>query len=186
MRLGFAVAACALAALAACGQSHPPSGSSVKANDPPAAAQADTPEANFLFRAVMFETYEIQSADLAAARSQSSAVKTYAAAAAAEHRTILQQLTGAAHAAGVAWPGNELDENYVAYLAMLRRADAASIDTTYASQQAIAYMSASAAYDTYVSSGPDSPLKEWAGSQTDRLHDGVANAHALANSTVQH
>ena len=174
MRFGSAVAAALLILLAACGrpaQSH--------------AASANSPEAAFLSNAAMFETYAIRAAELAQTKAQSAAVRAYAAGAVTEHRAMLQQLTAAARESGLPAPENSLDDNYQAYLNMLEHQDPHSFDTTYASQQSIAYMSASGQYDTFVASAGDSPLRTWAQSQTGHLHDGIAAAHALAAGQEQ-
>lgn len=79
-------------------------------------------------------------------------------------------------------PSGALDENYNAYLDMLRHADAQNFDAIYASQQALSYMSASGLYDSFTSTAPDSPLKQWAQSQSQSVHDGVTAARALARN----
>lgn len=179
MQFGSAVAAALLILLAACGRS-------ASNHDGAAhAAAANTPEAAFVTNAAMFENYAIQAAELAQAHGQSDAVKTYAASAITEHRAMLQQLTQAAHESGLPAPDAALDDNYQAYLNMLARQDPHSFDTTYASQQSIAYMSASGQYDSFVASSGDSPLHAWAQSQTEHLHDGIAAAHALADGQVE-
>jgi putative membrane protein len=169
MRFGSAIAVTLLILLAACGRSAAPH-----------VAGANSPEAAFLGNAAMFENYAIQAAELAQAHGQSDAVKTYAASAITEHRAMLQQLTEAARQSGLAAPDDALDDNYRAYLGMLEHQNPQSFDTTYASQQSIAYISASGQYDTFVASAGDSPLRSWAQSQTEHLHDGIAAAHALA------
>jgi putative membrane protein len=146
---------------------------------------ANTPEAVFVSNAAMFENYAIHAAELAQTRGHSDAVKTYAASAITEHRAMLQQLTQAARESGLPAPDGTLDDNYQAYLSMLEHQDPASFDTTYASQQSIAYMSASGQYDSFVVSAGNSPLRAWAQSQTEHLHDGIAAAHALADGQVE-
>lgn len=175
MRVGSAIAAALLVLLAACGR--PASSANTAGHDP----ASNTPEAAFVSNAAMFENYAIQAAQLAQAHAQSDAVKAYAAGAITEHRAMLQQLTQAARESGLPAPDAALDDNYQAYLAMLEHQDPHSFDTTYASQQSIAYMSASGQYDTFVASSADSPLHAWAQSQTEHLHDGIAAAHALAD-----
>lgn len=169
MRLGSAVAAALLILLAACGRPAP-------SHDP----NTNSLESVFLNNAAMFENYAIQAAELAEAHGQSNAVKTYAEGAITEHRSILQQLTEAARQSGLTAPNDALDDNYQAYLDLLQHQDPQSFDTTYASQQSIAYVSASGQYDSFVASAADSPLRTWAQSQTEHLHDGIAAAHALA------
>lgn len=182
MRIGLGLAMAALFLLAACGQpakhndgNTAPSGTH--------AANADSLEGAFSNNAAMFETFIIRASEIAQANGQSEAVKTYAATAINEHRATLQQLTAAAHAAGIATPDVALDENYQAYLNMLRQQSPQTFDTTFASQLTIAYVSASGQYDSFVASAADSPLRTWAQSQTERLHDGIAAAHALAAGT---
>jgi putative membrane protein len=173
MRFGSAVAVALLILLAACGRPAPNH------------TAANSPEAAFLANAAMFENYAIQAAELAQAHGQSEAVKTYAAGAITEHRAMLQQLTAAARESGLSAPDDALDDNYQAYLNMLEHQEPQSFDTTYASQQSIAYMSASGQYDTFVASAADSPLRTWAQSQTEHLHDAIAAAHALADGQVE-
>lgn len=173
MRFRTAVAAMFFILLAACGR---PAAHDSAAN----ASALNTPEAAFATNAAMFENYAIEAAELAQAHGQSDAVKTYATGAITEHRAMLQQLTQAARESGLPAPDGALDDNYQAYLDMLAHQDPHSFDTTYASQQSIAYMSASGQYDTFVASSGDSALHTWAQSQTEHLHDGIAAAHALA------
>jgi putative membrane protein len=177
MRLGQAILACAALALAACGQA------ATSAKGSSGADAFTSRQASFVANAAMFENYAIQSAELAEQNGQSAAVKAYAAAAITEHRAALQQLIAAAQASGMPAPNDALDENYQAYLALLRRPNPADFDTTYASQQSIAFMSASGQYDTFIASAPESELRDWAQAQTDRLHDSVSAAHALANNS---
>lgn len=178
MRFGTAIAMALIFALTACGQSAP-------SRDSARAASANSPEAVFLNNAAMFENYAIHAAELAQTRGQSDAVKTYAASAITEHRAMLQQLTNAARESGLPAPDDALDDNYQAYLTMLEHQDPQSFDTTYSSQQSIAYVSASGQYDSFVASSGDSPLHAWAQSQTEHLHDGIAAAHALAGGQVE-
>jgi predicted outer membrane protein len=128
----------------------------------------------------MFETYQIQAAQIAQQSAQSQAAKSFAAASLAQHQATVQQLNGAVQAAGMAAPSGALDENYNAYLDMLRHADAQNFDAIYASQQALSSTSASGLYDSFTSTAPNSPLKQWALSQSPRVHDGIAAARALA------
>lgn len=172
MRIATSFAAALLIVLAACGQSSAPT------------ASANSTEGSFLNNAAMFENYAIRAAELAQTHGQSQAVKTYAASAITEHRAMLEQLAAAARESGLPAPDGALDDNYQAYLNMLEHQDPHSFDTTYASQQSIAYMSASGQYDTFVASSADSPLRTWAQSQTEHLHDAIAAAHALADGQV--
>jgi predicted outer membrane protein len=180
MSFRISIASVALLALCACGQGAPaPSGASGGANAP-AQMQTATPAPQFAARAAMFENYQIQAAQIAQQSAQSSAAKTYATASLAEHQATLQQLNGAVQAAGMPAPSSALDENYNAYLDMLRHANAQNFDAIYASQQALAYMSASGLYDSFTTTAPDSPLKQWAQSQSRHVHDGIASARTLA------
>ena len=187
MKLREAVVLTALAVLAACGPS--PQSSSSEASrratpDEASSAQTATPASQFVTRAAMFESYQIEAARIAQQSGQSNATKVYAAAALAEHQATLQQLVGAAQAAGMPAPSGALDQNYNAYLDMLRHANAQAFDATYASQQALAYMSASGLYDSFTSTAPDSPLKQWAQSQSQHVHDGITAARQLASDAV--
>jgi predicted outer membrane protein len=144
--------------------------------------QTATPATQFVTRAAMFEAYQIQAAQIAQQNGQSPAAKAYAAASLSEHQATLQQLNGAVQAAGMPAPSGALDENYNAYLDMLRHADAQNFDAIYASQQALSYISASGLYDSFTSTAPDSPLKQWAQSQSQHVHDGVTAARTLARN----
>jgi predicted outer membrane protein len=168
-------------ALAGCGQA-PQSSDSKQANSPSEAMQIATPAPQFAARAAMFENYQIQAAQIAQQSAQSGAARTFAAASLAEQQATLQQLNGAVQAAGMPAPNGALDENYNAYLDMLRHANAQNFDTTYASQQALAYMSASGLYDSFTSTAPDSPLKQWAQTQSRHVHDGVNAGRELSRA----
>jgi predicted outer membrane protein len=179
-----AIAYGALFALCACGRapsSAPPSASDL-ATATVAQMQTATPATQFVARAAMFENYQIQAAHIAQQSAQSQAAKSYAAASLAEHQATLQQLIGAIQAAGMPAPSGALDENYNAYLDMLRHADAANFDAIYASQQALAHISASGLYDSFTSTAPDSPLKQWAQGQSPHVHDGITAARTLARN----
>jgi len=180
-----AVVCTALLALCACGQgtpsSQPPSVSDL-ATATVAQMRTATPVAQFIARAAMFENYQIQAAQIAQQNAQSQAAKTYAAASLAEHQATLQQLNGAVQAAGMPAPSGALDENYNAYLDMLRHSDAQNFDAIYASQQALAHISASGLYDSFTSTAPDSPLKQWAQTHSQQVHDGVTDARTLARN----
>lgn len=179
----FALVCAALIALCACGQ-HAPGSQPPSATDLATATIAQmrtaTPPTQFVARAAMFENYQIQAAQIAQQSAQSSAAKTYAAAALVQHQATLQQLNGAVQASGMAAPGGALDENYNAYLDMLRHADAPNFDAIYASQQTLSAISASGLYDSFTSTAVDSPLRQWAQSQSPRIHASVATARALA------
>jgi putative membrane protein len=176
MTFRIAAASAMLLALCACGPAADPATATV------AQMQMATPAPQFVARAAMFETYQIQAARIAQQNAQSQAVKTFAAASLAEHQATLQQLNGAVQAAGMPAPSGALDGNYNAYLDMLRHADAQNFDSIYASQQALAYMSASGLYDSFTSTAPDSPLKLWAQRQAPRVHDGITAARTLARN----
>ena len=184
MNFRMAIACGALFAVCACGQpaSPPPRSATDLATSTMAQMQTATPAAQFAARAAMFENYQIQAAQIAQQSAQSQAAKTFAAASLAEHQASLQQLNGAVQAAGMPQPSGALDENYNAYLDMLRHANASNFDSIYASQQALSYISASGLYDSFTSTAPDSPLKQWAQSQSPRVHDGVTAARTLAQN----
>lgn len=184
MKFRMAIAYAALFAVCACGQpaSPPPPSATDLATSTLAQMQTATPAAQFAARAAMFENYQIQAAQIAQRSAQSQAAKTFAAASLAEHQASLQQLNGAVQAAGMPQPSGALDENYNAYLDMLRHANASNFDSIYASQQALSFISASGLYDSFTSTAPDSPLKQWAQSQSPRVHDGVTAARTLAQN----
>jgi predicted outer membrane protein len=182
MKLRETVVLTALAVLAACGPS--PQSSSEASRRDASSAQTATPASQFAARAAMFESYQIEAARIAQQSAQSVAAKAYATAALTEHQATLQQLVGAAQAAGMPAPSGALDENYNAYLDMLRHAYAQTFDTTYASQQALASMGAAGLYDSFTSTAPDSALKQWAQSQSQHVHDGVAAARQLASEAA--
>ena len=170
-------------ALAGCGQAPQSSGGQRQSPNPTTdAMQLATPAPQFAARAAMFENYQIQAAQIAQQSAQSQAAKTFAAASLAEHQATLQQLNGAVQAAGMPLPSGALDENYNAYLDMLRHADTPNFDAIYASQQALSSISASGLYDSFTSTAPDSPLKQWAQSQSQHVHDGVTAARTLARN----
>lgn len=176
MTIRISIASATLLALSGCGQ---PATSPSSANGS-AQMQTATPASQFAARAAMFENYQIQAAQIAQQSAQSSAAKTYAGASLAEHQATLQQLNGAVQAAGMPAASSALDENYNAYLDMLRHANAQNFDAIYASQQALAYTSASGLYDSFTTTAPDSPLKRWAQSQSPHIHDGITAARTLA------
>ena len=184
MIVRISIASLALLALCACGQGAPapsePSNAASAARS--AQMQTATPAPQFAARAAMFENYQIQAAQIAQQSAQSNAAKTYAAASLAEHQATLQQLNGAVQAAGMPAQSSALDENYNAYLDMLRHASAQNFDAIYASQQTLAYMSASGLYDSFTTTAPDSPLKQWAQSQSPHVHDGISAARTLARN----
>ncbi|MFZ2031158.1 MAG: DUF4142 domain-containing protein [Vitreimonas sp.] len=185
MRLRSVTACIAVFTLCACGQ-RAPSSEAPSAADLATATVAQmrtaTPPAQFVARAAMFENYQIQAGQIAQQSAQSQAAKTYAAASLAEHQATLQQLNGAIQAAGMPAPSGALDENYNAYLDMLRHADTQNFDAIYASQQALSHISASGLYDSFTSTAQDSPLKQWAQSQSPHIHDGVTAARTLARN----
>ena len=181
MKFRTAIACGALLTLCACGRPPAPAPTAADlATSTIAAMQTATPAVQFAARAAMFENYQIQAAQIAQQNAQSQAAKTYAAASLAEHQATLQQLNGAIQAAGMSAPGGALDENYNAYLDMLRHADAQNFDAIYASQQALAHISAAGLSDSFTSTAPDSALKQWAQTHAAHVHDGVADARTLA------
>ena len=183
MTFRAAIASGLLALIAACGpppqtQPHPASPSA--SSEPPVA----TPASQFAAHAAMFEAYQIQAAQIAQQSAQSAAAKAYATAVLAEHQATLQQLNAAAQAAGMPAPSGALDENSAAYLDMLRRTNPQTFDVTYASQQALMSMSASGLYDSFTSTAPDSPLKQWAQGQSQHVHDAITAARQLARDVT--
>ena len=149
----------------------------------PVEHESATPAEHFAQRAAMYERYQIEAARLAAANSPSAAVKAYAATAEQEHSAALASLNEAARASGLAEQSGAPDDDYNAYLDMLRRPE--NFDVNYASQQALTAMSASGLYDSFTSTAPDSPLKQWATAQAQHVHDGVGAARRLAGE-IQH
>src|SRR5262249_54789891 len=131
--------------------------------------------------AAMFENFEIEAAAIAASQAQKQAVKDYAASEATAHRQALQELTALAQAAHMPAPAADLDDNYRAYLDMLRNAQG-GFDSTYPAQQVIAYGNAAGTYQNYAAAAPDGPLKHYAASRLPALRDGVTAARALANA----
>src|SRR5262249_29826014 len=100
------MAALVVLALSACG--------APASQTPPETARATpAPDADtkFLTAAAMYESFQIQAAELAAAHGQSAAVKTYAANAATAHRATLDDLLRTADAAGMAAPRAVLNED---------------------------------------------------------------------------
>jgi len=173
------LAAGVLALLAACGPTASTTTQSASTNAASSALTAQTPESNFLDKAAMFETFEIQAAALAVAQAQAQAVKDYAAASATEHSATLQHINELAQASGIAAPSSDLSDDYQAYLDMLRRANGAGFDSIYKSQQALAYINAAGTYNAFASSAADSPLKQWAQTQVAHLQEGVTAARTL-------
>lgn len=181
MILRALIAGSALLTLCACGPQPSATRSPATAgSSAPVDVQTATPASQFVARAAMFENYQIQAAQIAQQNAQSQAAKTFAAASLSEHQATLQQLNGAVQSAGMTAPSGALDENYNAYLDMLRHANTQNFDSIYASQQALSYMSASGLYDSFTSTAPDSPLRQWAQTQSPRVHDGVTAARTLA------
>lgn len=175
----FALAA--LIVLTACG----PAGTSAPAARADSNASAvpgpQSLDGAFVGRAAMFENFEIQAAEMAASQAQKQAVKDYATNEAAGHRQALEQLTGLAQAAHMPLPTADLDDNYRAYLDMLRNAHGAAFDSTYPAQQVLAYINASATYETYTAAAPNSPLRQFAATRLPTLRGGVTAARALAS-----
>ena len=175
-RLVFAFVALALAACSPAPTTAPgaPAGGGAPATQ--------SRDATFLAKAAMFETYEIQAAELAASQASRQTIKDYAAASGTEHRATLQRLNELAAANHMAAPPTDLDDNFTAYLDMLRRANGESFDTLYQSQQALAYINASGFYQAYADTAPDSALKAWAAEQAPHLQQGVTAARQLSQA----
>ena len=169
-----ALLALGAAALAACGQTTPAS------STPQTAVQAPMQDAQFLASAAMYENYQIQAAAIAQAQAQSAAIRTYAANAAATHRAALQALTRAAQANGLPPPSGALNDDNRANLDQLREPGQTSFDLRYATQQALVTMSMAGRYDAFTSTAPDSPLKQWAASRSQAVHDDINAARQLA------
>ena len=176
----FAALALLTFMLAACGPANAPVDTSQSASTADTVL-APSPDATFLNRAAMFENFEIQAATMAQAQAQAPAVKTYAAAELAAHHQALAQLNAAAAAAHMSAPAADLDDNYAAYLDMLRRAQGAAFDSTYASQQALAYINVGGTYSTYLGVASDGPLKSYAAARAPVLQQAVAAARRLGS-----
>lgn len=174
--LGFALAA--FVALTACSPAATPPSTDTNAST---LAGPQSLDGAFVGRAAMFENFEIQAADIATSQAQKPAVKTYAANEAAAHRQALADLIALAQAAHMPAPAADLDDNYRAYLDMLRNARGAAFDSIYPSQQVIAYGNAAGAYQNYAAAAPDAPLKQYAATRLTALRGGVTAARALAN-----
>ena len=176
----------ALIALAACAppSATPPSTAASATNtaSDDAAAPMQSPDAVFLAKAVMFENFEIRAAGIASRQAQRQAVKDYAASESTAHHATLQELTQLAQTNHIPAPSADLDDNFHAYVDMLSRANGASFDSLYQSQQALAYINASGFYEAYANSGTASPLKHWAANRLAALQQGVVNARELAAS----
>lgn len=179
--LAGVIAACAL--VAACGpQTTPataPTGPASHARTP----WESTPDAPFFAAAVVYETYQIQAAQIAQANAQSQAVKTYAANAEAEHRDARRSLTVLALQYNLPIPTDDLSEDYRAYVARLRADDPTPFDVRYISQQTLTTMSMAGRYDAFTSTAPDSPLKQWAAARSQAVHNDIQAAHHLAATT---
>ncbi|MFT3728001.1 MAG: DUF4142 domain-containing protein [Terricaulis sp.] len=150
---------------------------------PPSQATPLTSDAQFLASAAAYETYQIRAAEIAAAQTQSPAVKTYAANVSTTHRAALDALAHAAQASGMSAPGETLNEDYQAYLDRLRGSDPTPFDLRYATQQVLVTMSTAGRYDLFTSTAQDSPLKQWAASHSQAVHDDINAARQLARDT---
>lgn len=179
MRVWLIAAMSACALVAACGQPTTTAQQSSAATSR-AAPNAD---AQFLAAAAVYENYQIQAAELAAAHGQSQAVKSYAASAAANHRAALQALTQAAQASGMPAPSADLNADYRAYIDRLRADDPTPFDVRYISQQTLTTMSMAGRYDAFTSIAPDSALKQWATTRSQAVHDDIKAAHQLGAAT---
>lgn len=172
-RLAGVISACAL--IAACGPT-----ATAPAPQHSRPAWEATPDARFFAAAVLYETYQIQAAEIAQAKAQSQAVKTYAANAETEHRDVRRSLTVLALQYSLPIPTDDLNDDYRAYLERLRTDDPTPFDARYAAQQTLVTMSAAGRYDAFTSTAPDSPLKQWATSHSQAVHDDIRAAHRLA------
>jgi predicted outer membrane protein len=179
MRMWFGViSACAL--LGACGPRAPSAPRVNTAAQHTPVAWETTRDAAFFRAAVVYETYQIQAAQIAQASARSQAVKLYAASAEAEHRDARRALTVLAIQHGLPMPADDLNANYRAYIERLRGDDPTPFDVRYISQQTLTTMSMAGRYDAFTSTAPDSPLKRWAAARNQAVHDDIQAAHRLA------
>ena len=170
-------------ALMACGQPtqrESTSNESSSSAEPSASAPAPaTAEAEILRTAAVYEAFESEAGALALSRGQGQGVRDFATTIAQDRDASVEGIADAARASHVAAPDATLDEDRQAYLSILRNAQPAQFDATYAGQQALIHMAAIAAFEQFLAGNSDSPLRPWAEETVTRLHERLDAARAI-------
>lgn len=147
-----------------------------------AAMPADmTPEDRtaYVKMAAASDLFEIQSSQMALAKSQNAAVRQFAQMLVAHHTQTTQTLTAAAAAAGVPPMTPQLMPMQVDMLARLQAASGAGFDRLYMQQQVPAHEMALALHSNYASNGDAPPLRQAAAAATPIVRQHLDQARGM-------
>ena len=146
-----------------------------------AGAQTPIPPSpkDFLMAAAQSDQYEIFAAHLAEVQGQDPRVRAFAAGMIKDHARLTDDLRKAALASGLPPPGSGLSSDQAALLSGLQGLRGADFDKTYARQQELAHMQATAVEDSFATAGADANLKKAAQAALPTIQDHLKMAQQL-------
>jgi putative membrane protein len=123
----------------------------------------------FVAQAALGDMYELASAKLALARSQSAEIKAFAQQMIADHGATTAKLTQLAAGSGAAPLPAALDDRRSGLIATLQAAAPDKFDEVYLDQQGQAHREALGLMDSYATHGDDAGLKAFAAETKPRI-----------------
>jgi len=126
---------------------------------PPPPAEAKTSAMPYVAAAGTSDLYEINSSQVALAKTQNPAVRKFATMLIKHHQETTAATLKAAAKAGLTPPAPVLDPGATASIAELQNASAADFDRLYIGQQIPAHQAALDLHTSYAARGDQSPLR---------------------------
>lgn len=129
----------------------------------PGSAATQMSDQQFVQTAASANRFEVLEGELAIARAGDSQLKEFAGMMVKDHTTALEELKAAAKAAGISLPADfALEQGHQAKINAMRNRKGADFDQAYRTDQVQAHQQSIALLDSYVTSGRNSTLKQWA------------------------
>jgi putative membrane protein len=136
----------------------------------------------FVTNAAISDMYEIQAGKLAQQKSQSAAVKKFAAQIVKDHTATSSQLKSAVAKGVKAQIPTELDQRRKGMIDNLTASQGKDFDTRFAAQQTAAHQEAVTLFTGYAKNGDNAQLKTWAGQTAPKLQMHLDMAKQLTSS----
>ena len=145
----------------------------------PAASPAMLTPDTYRLMAMVSDSFEIQSSQLALQRSRNPRIRNFANMMVRDHSMTSQALMGGAQLAAMGGMGATLDDRHAAMLNQLAAASGPQFDRLYARMQVMAHQEALALHGSYAQAGTDPGLRTFASQVTPHIRNHLAIARRL-------
>jgi predicted outer membrane protein len=149
----------------------------------PTAPVAGLSSAEFAQRVANSNAFGIETSRIAAQQAKRADVKAFARTVASEREGAARQLAQIAPQVQVTVPEPILEPEQQANLNTLRSAPSTEFDDAYLDQQVAEQRQTVRTFEEFVSTAPESPLREWAQRRLPQLQQQLARAEALEQAT---